>query len=1596
MIDTAHVLQAGGLVANDAKLGKNDVVDVVVARAYHHAVLPGRTIVRLVAQSVVAGDELEMTTLGFDPGAELGSVGKERRRPLGFPGWALVHDPKNARFALDVVKEFKKQARKAKSKPGHAKEGLDKIAAKLGKTVPHFLPSFYEEAGRVFLEHGSQSYAAAMFGKAREAESVHALEVDEQHRVDAFLEFALAGAVTTKALTDYAKDLSEHHAPKAAYAHFRQLCLQRTLGGMPPWAGMAKDLHRLAKAAKLDAETEDAKLVEEIIESPALAKASTEFWRVYAEPITALAKATPAARVALLNLFPTGTAYNEDLDETWFDLLEASGAVEALVVDDPVVVPSGGRAAWFDKLAQHLSRSWRDAAISSRAFALLRRIAPALIRDGAAITCCGRYGALDLDLAELALELGVTVTLPDEPRLDLAAWAAHVADPDHGRDPVRSVAHARIGALLGDAVGRAIGSEPFDTQSRGKSGFLAAKRGWLDAQLAIAEAAGLPAFEAFLKLVSDRVQAETFGELPELYERFVALHAGPALARSLRIGIVDEFGWPTLEAAALELDPDDKSPATVHGGLPAIVLASATRVIAVDANGRLGEHDLVLPVKTELATARFIGGQFLITIKDGYKLRGYWSSAPHDVFDVEGSVWNIPTFAARAVVFAGGVWQEGKQPIRVGDRVGPAPGLQSFDGTTVWVHDWKDGRTLFREVSASGELGRVSWPAFLEAGAVDDWSITGSESFVLPAGPHDVLGARDGLCGMRVRTKGPIKAHTAYEVATIDGRTWARPDGAIAANRLVRLPSGETRPVYEHGQWRGGVYTQIFDDTGRVSSCILNPTDRRYFRGSPTVMPATLWSAFTPRDVEGSKWLRNASDADARGLMVVGDALPDDAQDSGLLHLSGVSNGRLLRGIAGFAAIAIHAQRKLAKLVKDRAPGAIRAAATSTFSDNALIAAMCGWVDRKYASSTNAFVQIARVAAWFANEDRSDRTLADDTINSLLDWLRLALVPNALGFLAVARGPDPKAIVALLSALVKLPDPRTLRLFEAQRIASPTNPANAALELVWQQGNAFALTRQSWGATYHVLQYAPDGKFVTLSGFNTGRPEAGVAPLTELAAIEAAVASGKTSWRDDAPARLASATGLTLSEATYLWAGMPGAHDEGSNFLDKTLRESLDLKATQAALARDLLKAIPLAKRLAAIADVGIGALAEDGVERLAAAWVKHVGKRLEIPEELIADAGREIEAPLAPSVAFAMIGNAENAPRLTSDGIWGLTPTTTIIQVGSASSLVQANGESTREVFDVPTLATVLAYLPFIYAELPVGAPLRAQAAIAFDLVQQRMKNPTLLFAFGNDSTLEPAGIAALETAIGGDPILGLGDTYTGRDGGAALVLRQDWTAGSKQYSRTWLHVRPARWDAKAEAQLATFAKLYAMWGWSPQLCLQLVRSPDVAAIAARIRETPVAEGGWEQNPLLSANKLVAKAAKWLDVSADAAALYLQYLVVLWPTAKNLMAWNGWKPKQLDAATQELVDAELLLEAKRERAQRTYFLPGGWEALKSPYPPFESWKLPFYGTRGLDGGQAVPIAPRFIAMAPFHLLFARAWQRIESGDIPKYDEVKR
>jgi hypothetical protein len=1616
-------LAAGGLVPTSTKLGTADQVDAVVARAYRHPVLPNRAVIRLVAEGVVAGDELEMATLGFGAGEDRGAVAKERKRALGFPGWALVHDPKNARYALDVVKELKKVARRVKNKPGAAKEGFDKIALTLGKTVPHFLPSFYEEVGRLFLEHGATSFAATYFGKAREAEAVHALEVDEQHRVDAFLEFALAGAVTTKALSAYARDLGEHQEPADAYAHFRKLCVQRTLGGMPPWAGMAKDLQRLAKAAKLDADAEDLSVVAEIIASPALGRAAGEFWRAYREPILELGTKDPAVRAVLLNLFPVGNTYSAELDNTWLDLVEQTGAIESLVgAGDPAVQPTGGRAAWFDKLTAHLARDWKDRRVPERAFALLRRMAPQLSKDGQPIHCVGRYQTIDVDLCELALELGVPVTVRVDPKrpwitpkFGLDQWASGCDKPERGRDPVLAAKHAVVGPALAKSVGEAIGKDGFDLASANKAGFLAAKRAWLEQEIDAATRGALPDLVDALSRINSKAKATLFAELPDLHARFAQIDVAPALAKTLQIGIIDELGWPALEAVMKELSPDGTTQIAVNGGPPAVVCCTKTKIVAVGSAGRLGEHDLVIPPKHEFHAARFIGGRFLVVLKEGSTPKAYWSTNPQDLFTVENVyASSIVGLAQRAAVTPDGGWLESSQAIYAGDRRFPtSQQLRAYDGTTAWISDPADN-TKWREASAAGERGRASWPAIVEQAIEDGWKVDASLSCVLP-GTSSPIGTRDGLVG----TIGLYKTDhdeppriTHRKLVAIGGPTWTA-QTTVSYSGLLPLPgAGEPRVLLESSGYRDGASTTIYDPSLNARGSFVAWKDRGYSRAQAAPLLPVFWHHYSVRDERGSQRLRAVTVDDARALIAAvpvaanGD-IPTGVPDEPFAKaLPEVSSQDLRNGVTGAAIVAVKAQQERDRLVRDRAPGmAVAKKAGAGIPDATINAAIENFVDRVWNKDGSTWAQMTSVGEWFANTDRSDRYVyqATDVPVTDLDWMPLVPVRSALAFaaLAIATPAEHRKPLAMVFAHLARMFPSTdkLRVYSLDGGHGFPGGSHPGTDMRWHKGNAYAVRKRGYNELYRILEYAPDGSFKPPPAgriYDEQRIGGACLSADALTEIDAAIAASKTSWSADAAARIAEGTGLSSSAATYLWAGMPKLHDRSSTFLDKELRESIDLKAAQAALGRDQINGVRDYKRLSALEECarrGVAAMLDgSAADALVEAWVRIVGKRVAVPEALIAEADSVLSAQGQPATWLAMFAAPDESPQLSTDGIYALAASGEVIRASKPEPLVgQDKLVDPPPAFDATVILAATQYLPFLYAELPAGDELRDGAARAHELLLARLNNPALWLDAGThymSSDEESATFSRLLDGLAGQELANLLPELRGvRVPGAAVIHARRRTAR--------LAIQPAMLDAKAMPLVQQLVATMSKYGSPLHAAIKYLRSPGLAQMMARIRETPVPKGQWEQNPTLSVPKLVEKVAKKLGVSKDAAALYLQYLVLLWPTPKALAEYNGWKPKQLADAQAQLVKEDLIVEAKRERAQRTHFLPGGWEPLKSPHPPMESWKLALYGARDSSGAPQPP-NQRFLALAPFHAMFEAAWQRIEDDDTPRYDEVKR
>mgnify|MGYP007122719729 FL=1 len=296
----------------------------LVAASFTHAALSGRTIVQLAPEPLAQAEELALGVTGLEPAGRV-EVGHTRRRAIGFPAWPILNDPENAHHALNLVADLERAGKYADSKPKQFKDSIAALADKLDNSAPHFLPTFFEEAGRIFIAADNGKLAAQMFTQARDAERRHSLPIDKTRHAEAVLEFAYAGALSTKELGNEAKRLEEQLEPEEAYRTYRTLCVERVRGGLSPHAGMKKELAKLAKAAGLDTAEEEVGVVRDLLRAPSIHLAGANFWKNYEKAICRAVEDDPSLIDRLLTLFPR----NVDTDP-WLHLLEATGALDAV------------------------------------------------------------------------------------------------------------------------------------------------------------------------------------------------------------------------------------------------------------------------------------------------------------------------------------------------------------------------------------------------------------------------------------------------------------------------------------------------------------------------------------------------------------------------------------------------------------------------------------------------------------------------------------------------------------------------------------------------------------------------------------------------------------------------------------------------------------------------------------------------------------------------------------------------------------------------------------------------------------------------------------------------------------------------------------------------------------------------------------------------------------------------------------------------------------------------------------------------------------------------------------------------------------------
>ncbi|GGJ08358.1 hypothetical protein [Streptomyces brasiliensis] len=911
---TAAALLEAGAVLPPGTSAREDA-DTLTVRTYTHPALDDRRVVRLVPGTLGEAEDLALEFLGLAREPETPEVGQVRRETLGFPAWALVNDPANGHHALALVKDVERLARQAKSRPGTAKDGFEELGTRLGRAVPHFLPTFYEQAARVFLQHENTTYAAAFFGKAREAERVHALAVDEERQRAVFLEFAFAGALTVKALKEHVKDLSRRLDPAAAWAQFRQLTVERCAAGMPPYASLPQDARGLIKAAGLARVTEECALVADLIASPAAVRAPATFWNAYRATLPVLTRERPAVRTRLLEIMPAGLGRGVEDDEFWLALLAESGA-EGLLTGaeegagaEAVPFADGGHVAatgvdageWLSRWAAHRKHG---AAVTSRSratLALVERMAPTLRAGGRPVDIfTGRWHAgADLDLLDLCAAQGIPLAVPDadvDVHLALDRW---LRDSGPGRrDLVATAADPRLRRLLHRAVG-ALGP---DHSASGLLKSLAEHpvlrdvlREWLDeAAEDYVRAVGLPGARAALdRLRPFRTVAADVN--PEAVARIAGREVAPLLGRTLRAGILDELGWPALEDALRLLDAETRkgedNSLIVHEAWPALILVRRHKAVVVGPEKILLEHDLRLPVdldRWQRPRLRYVDGELLVMWRQGSKQSAYWSARPAEVFTLGGEQiptwWSGNDIGTTSIPLPGGGRATGGRTLHAGDTVLPPSRPLIGDGTTYWRQGRQGRQSVWLEYDPdTGTHGRASLPALLRSGITEDASLLPAQCEVLPLQPglEDSPFGTDGtVLGRWVRTEGTgVESRTT--AGTPDGRTVtlrADRNGRLPGVPLgaLRLPGGAAPVAVRQHQSIALFAAEDTSAAGELGRVATGERGSDFSAGTRFVPPVAFWHALRPRDERGSAVLRAVAD-DRAGevLRVTAQALTD-------------------------------------------------------------------------------------------------------------------------------------------------------------------------------------------------------------------------------------------------------------------------------------------------------------------------------------------------------------------------------------------------------------------------------------------------------------------------------------------------------------------------------------------------------------------------------------------------------------------------------------------------------------------------------------------------------------------------------------------------
>lgn len=895
MSNAAMHLEAGGVVLVKAKIDA-DAAEQIVARSYHHPVLGSRQVVRLASDRLGKAEDLAMEFLGFNAPDVSAPIGIQQRRSLNFGTWALINDPKNAQYALDLVKQMKAAARQARSKPGHAWDRYTEMAKELGRSARQFLPPYWEEVGRAYKDLGNQTYAGRALNKSLEAERVHALKSDQARRRDVVLEFVLAGCLAGQALSDYGNDLQNHYQPAEAFTIFRDLCTRRTRGGLAPWATMAREFLKLAKAAGENADTALEEWLEDVIEAPAMSRPPLQFWKSCSAHCKRIVARNPAFAINLLrHTKPEPRYYGENQVWSWLELLESWGVLEFLWDADLRNAPPLGEpvAEWFVRIIHQL------VPVPACVLEMLIKLAPRLKKEGVPIQLISvRYhSSIDIDVLEGCMQLGVAVASPlENQNFDITFNGWLTADVDHqlrNQDLLKSWQDERFAKQVfegfstalrcrGTASRRGYGQpevsrRAFPLAANDRPGVMELWRRYTDDSITALENTGLASFEQTTADQNETLWPDALRLFPDLASRYNQIDPIVTLQKTLNAGIFDEYGWPGLEqlfettGLSVHTGYNDRNLFLVY---PSLVLTDNVHAYVLRKGADIQKVELRLPANATVMSAYPAGDDLQIEFRtEGYQTKLCWMSNPTEAYEAEGYRYRYGTDIEASTELPDGSTFYGGKSVRSGDKQLPRCEKYLHDGQRFWRKDSdydhlrREQRWKIQEVDPhTGNVARESVPPWFEQteGAVVDWR--NAQLMPLPTGAESTpMGSQDGMTGWMsfLPRDGVIRCQG------IDGRTSAFQDshGSQVIGMLRQPGTDAYLPILESGsRSSSGGYRILAPSDGTVVAD-LSHFNLAYAWGQATVLPLEYWHFLRVRDEASSKKLRTIS-RDACELLI--------------------------------------------------------------------------------------------------------------------------------------------------------------------------------------------------------------------------------------------------------------------------------------------------------------------------------------------------------------------------------------------------------------------------------------------------------------------------------------------------------------------------------------------------------------------------------------------------------------------------------------------------------------------------------------------------------------------------------------------------------